>query len=165
MAGILPIAIKDKKIYFLFGRETVDHVFRDAGKWSDFGGSIEKGEKLEDVAIREGWEETSGILGNQKTVKELVEKKTIQKITNGTYTTYLVAIDYNNKLPSIFDTNYKNIKKNKPELIYEHNGLYEKDKIKWIEVDNLHKHKKIFRPFYLSILNKVIIYGKSLKNT
>jgi 8-oxo-dGTP pyrophosphatase MutT (NUDIX family) len=165
MAGILPIAIKDKKVFFLFGRETVDQVFRDAGKWSDFGGSIEKGEKLEDVAIREGWEETSGILGNQKTVKELVEKKTIQKITNGTYTTFLVAIDYNNKLPSIFDKTYKNIKKNKPELIQEHNGLYEKDKIKWIEVDNLHKHKKIFRPWYLSILNKAITYGKSLKNT
>ena len=165
MAGILPIAIKDKKIYFLFGRETVDHVFRDAGKWSDFGGSIEKGEKIEDVAIREGWEETSGILGNQKTVKELVEKKTIQKIKNGTYTTYLIVIDYNNKLPSIFDTNYKNIKKNKPELIQEYNGLYEKDKIKWIEVDNLYKYQKTFRPFYLSILNKVIKYGKSLKNT
>ena len=75
MAGILPMAIKDKNVFFLFGRETVDNVFRDSGKWSDFGGGIEKGEKLEDVAIREGWEETSGILGNQQKVKDLVEKK------------------------------------------------------------------------------------------
>ena len=165
MAGILPVAIKNNKIYFLFGRETMDIVFRDAGKWSDFGGKIEKGEKLEDVAIREGWEETSGIFGNEKNIKEWVEKKTIQKITNGTYTSFLVATDYNTKLPNIFDKNYKNIKKNNPELIYEHNGLYEKDKIKWIEVDNLHKHKKTFRPWYLSIINKVIKYGKSLKNT
>ncbi len=164
MAGILPMAIKNKKIYFLFGRETVDKVFKDAGKWSDFGGSIEKNEKLEDVAIREGWEETSGILGDEKKIKELVEKKTIEKITNGTYTTFLVLTDYNSSLPSIFDKNYKEIKKNKPNLIQEHNGLYEKDKIKWIEVDNLCKHKKIFRPWYLSILNKVITYGKSLKN-
>lgn len=164
MAGILPMAIKDKKIYFLFSRETLDNVFRDSGKWSDFGGGMEKGEKLEDVAIREGWEETSGILGNKQKITELVEKKTIQKITNGTYTTFIVMIDYDKKLPPIFDKNYKKVKKNKPKLIQEHNGLYEKDKIKWIEVDNLYKHKKIFRPFYLSIVNKIIKYGKSLKN-
>lgn len=164
MAGILPMAMKDKKIYFLFGRETLDNIFRDSGKWSDFGGGIEKGEKLEDVAIREGWEETSGILGNKKKVTELVEKKTIQKITNSTYTTFVVMIDYDKKLPQIFDKNYKEVKKNNPKLIKEHNGLYEKDKIKWIEVDNLYKHKKIFRPFYLSVLNKIITYGKSLKN-
>ena len=158
------MAIKNNKVFFLFARETIDNVFRDSGKWSDFGGGIEKDENLEDAAIREGWEETSGILGNQQKVKDLVEKKTIQKVTNGTYTTFLVMIDYDKNLPQIFDKNYKEVKKNNPELIQEHNGLYEKDKIKWIEVDNLYKYKKTFRPFYLSVLNKIIAYGKSLKN-
>ena len=46
MAGILPLAYYNDKIYFLLGRETVDVDHKAKGKWSDFGGSIEKGETL-----------------------------------------------------------------------------------------------------------------------
>jgi len=163
MAGILPVAIKNNKVYFLFGRESMDTKYKDSGKWSDFGGTMEKGETLEDTAIREGYEETSDILGSLENIKHLVENKTIQKITNGTYTTFVVVIDYEKKLTPRFKRNYDKTKKNNPELITEHNGLYEKDRIKWIEVDNLFKYKKKFRPWYVSIVNKVITYGNSLK--
>ena len=39
--GILPIAFKNGKIYFLFGREALD-VLKESGLWSDFGGGKEK---------------------------------------------------------------------------------------------------------------------------
>ena len=71
-AGILPISFKDGKIYFLFSREAGDKKFRDTGKWSDFGGSKEKNETYEQTAIREGWEESNGILGNKKAISSLL---------------------------------------------------------------------------------------------
>ena len=70
--GILPIAFKNGKIYFLFGRETID-IWKDSGLWSDFGGGKEKNETYKETAIREGWEETDGVLGNLKTIEYLIE--------------------------------------------------------------------------------------------
>ena len=45
MAGILPLAYHNDKMYFLLGRETVDVDHRAKGQWSDWW-VIEKGETL-----------------------------------------------------------------------------------------------------------------------
>ena len=50
-AGILPISIQKGVIFFLMGQERKDNL------WSDFGGSVCKGEKIIQTAIREGTEE------------------------------------------------------------------------------------------------------------
>ena len=76
-AGILPVTVHKNKIYFLYGRESVDTSSKyEKGKWSDFGGGREKGESARKTAEREGWEETAGILGNKQDIK------TIHKVFN-----------------------------------------------------------------------------------
>ena len=61
-AGILPVAIINGKIYFLFSREQ-NSENNDYNQWSDFGGRKEKNETYKETAIREGWEESDGFLG------------------------------------------------------------------------------------------------------
>ena len=64
-SGILPVAIKNNKLYLLFSREYIYSSYVDGGKWSDFGGHKEGSESNKETAIREGWEESSGFLGNK----------------------------------------------------------------------------------------------------
>ena len=80
MAGILPLAYHNDKMYFLLGRETVDVDHRAKGQWSDFGGSIEKGETLKETAIREGFEETGGLFGNMKDIEYLIDHSLVKKV-------------------------------------------------------------------------------------
>lgn len=49
---------------------------------------------------------------------------------------------------------YLDVLKNKKHLITEHNGLYEKDIIKWVKLENLNKVKKI-RPWYKYMIKTV----------
>ena len=67
-AGILPIAIHLGKIYLLFSREYINANV-NPGLWCDFGGAKDNNESYKQTAIREGWEESSGILGSKTTVK------------------------------------------------------------------------------------------------
>ena len=81
-AGILPMAINDGKVYFLFSRERNLGDFKEKGLWSDFGGKDENGETPMETAIREGYEESSGLLGTIKDVIFLVKKKKCKTNTN-----------------------------------------------------------------------------------
>jgi 8-oxo-dGTP pyrophosphatase MutT (NUDIX family) len=152
--GILPIAFKNGKIYFLFGRETID-IWKDSGLWSDFGGGKEKNETYKETAIREGWEETDGVLGNLKTIEYLIENNTIDTITYRGYKTFIVYINYDARLPQIFRKNFKKIQKENPELIAK-KGMYEKDMIKWFEYDEIQKKKNLFRPWYKGVLKELL---------
>ena len=68
-AGVLPIAIHDGKIYFLFSREEKNA--RDGGLWSDFGGRKDNNETYRETAIRECYEEANGILGSKTLQPEI----------------------------------------------------------------------------------------------
>ena len=46
-AGVLPVAIHQGQLYFLFGEEFEEH------KWIDFGGGANEGESLLQNAVRE----------------------------------------------------------------------------------------------------------------
>ena len=48
-AGIVPVAIFNGSLFFLFGKECYDN------KWGEFGGSSEKNEAKFSTAIREGY--------------------------------------------------------------------------------------------------------------
>ena len=94
-AGILPVTVYKDKIYFLYGRESVEASSKyDKGKWSDFGGGREKGESAKQTAIREGFEETSGILGSEQDIADMIHKNLLKKLVyndgKGTYTLFLV---------------------------------------------------------------------------
>ena len=48
------------------------------------------------------------------------------------------------------------LKKHNPELIYKHNGLYEKDKLIWLPLHKLKSNMRKFRPWYKSIVKLII---------
>ena len=70
MAGILPTAIHKGKRYYLIGRESK---FPESGLYADFGGHKDKGESILNTAIREGFEETIGIIGDKKKIGSLIK--------------------------------------------------------------------------------------------
>ena len=69
--GILPVAIKNNKVYFLFGKE---NELDDTPGWADFGGGKEEGESYLDTALREGSEEINGFLGSAEKLRSVVKK-------------------------------------------------------------------------------------------
>ena len=154
-AGILPISFKDGKIYFLFSREAGDKKFRDTGKWSDFGGSKEKNETYEQTAIREGWEESNGILGNKKAISNLLHNNLLDTITDRGYKVHIVYINYNDVSPRQFRRDFLKMYNEHPEKIRK-KGLYEKDMIKWFSYDELKKKIQDFRPWYRKFIYKII---------
>ena len=160
-AGILPVTVYKNKIYFLYGRESVEASRRyDKGKWSDFGGSREKGESARKTAEREGWEETAGILGNKQDIKNLIKRNLLDKVVyndgKGTYTVFLVMIPYDKTLPYKLRKIYKNALKNEPEKVFAHNGLYEKDKAEWIPLHKLKSRIHTFRKWYRPVVQQTI---------
>ena len=58
-AGILPLSVFRSSVFILLGQE------RHNNLWSDFGGTSLKGETIYQTAIREGYEETNGFLGEK----------------------------------------------------------------------------------------------------
>ena len=159
-AGILPIAFYKGHIYFLFGREYINSLengkkWKDAGLWSDFGGAKEKNENYKDTAIREGMEETGGILGTKADIKSLVENS-ICEITKNGYRTFVVIIEYDKSLPKGFRKKFMSIKNNKPHLIQK-NGLYEKDMVKWFSYDDIKLKSNTFRPWYYNEIIKELL--------
>lgn len=156
--GILPIAKKDNEYFVLLSRESVDINWKDAGKWSDFGGSKEKNETEYETAIREGAEETCGLFGTQQNIKYLIDNFTQDVIKLNKYSTYLIKVNYNSMIPYRFNKNYRNALKKTPKLVYENNGLYEKDKVRWVSVNDLKSFSKYsrywFKPVLMQIYNK-----------
>lgn len=155
-AGILPMAINEGKVYFLFSRERASETFKEAGMWSDFGGKDEKGETPMATAIREGYEESSGLLGTIKDIIFLVKKKCVKQILIEKYKTFVVLIDYDPELPAKFKEDYTIVNENFPKFVKKDNGYYEKDRLKWIEKKKLKKNLKIMRPWYKKVVEQLI---------
>ena len=127
----------------------------DPGKWSDFGGGKEKKETPLETAIREGFEESEGFLGDKDEIKKLIENESTKKIQTSNYTSYIIYIPYDKELPKKFRSNFLNIKKNYPEKINK-NGRYEKDMLKWINIKKIPELYDTFRPWYKQILLNII---------
>lgn len=160
MAGILPFSklVKNNKtlLYFLFSRETLDdHTSKDRGYWSEFGGSADKGETRLETAIREGYEESNGVFGSKIKIKNNIEKTSLH-FKEKSYISYLIKVPYVPQLPTYLENTYNFIKVTKPELICSKEGLFEKDKFRWIEINELEKNIYMFRPFYRPIIYKII---------
>jgi hypothetical protein len=162
--GILPIVIKDGNIYFLFSRESM--YVNKTEDWRDFGGTPEKKETTKETAIREGWEESMGFLGDKKNIKQLIENHTVYVSKKGKYTTFVVDIKMTKKhweLPKKFREHYmKMFNKDKSKI--SEKGFYEKDKLMWLKLENLNKKFKMFKPWYREIVKDIYYHFKQLKN-
>ena len=149
-AGILPIAIVNGTIFFLFGKETYDK------KWGDFGGSPIKPESPFETAIREGYEELDGFFGTKSELKKIVKENFSQKfVSDKKYYSYLFEIQHDPWLPVYFNNHHKFIKEHLPHKINK-NGLFEKSEIKWFSLNEIKQNKTNFRSHYINILDQII---------
>tara|TARA_Y100000741_G_scaffold180458_1_gene137199 strand:+ start:4363 stop:4884 length:522 start_codon:yes stop_codon:yes gene_type:complete len=145
-AGILPVALYRGTLYLLLGQERNNN-----NLWSDFGGGSHKGEKPFKTAIREGTEELNGFLGSEEELEEEVNKNMVLSICYDKYTTYIFKIKYNTDLPKYFINNNKFIEYQASSIIdTQHNGLYEKKTIEWLNINKFKNPKNIYilRPHY-----------------
>lgn len=150
-AGILPVTIHYGTLFLLFGKE------KSCGKWSDFGGSQkDQYESSFTTAIREGSEELNGIYGTDNYLKSRVSKNLINIYQINNYKSYLFKVKKDNNLPKYFQNIDHFSKKNLPLKLYNSEGLFEKEKIKWFSIDELEKEIINFRPFYRYILSEII---------
>ena len=154
-AGILPVAFYNGSFYFLFSRE-YQPKNKNKIDWRDFGGGKENKESKKQTAIREGWEETDGFLGTQQDIKQLIEQKTFYTINTKNYFLYIVNIPYDKSLPKRFKKKFDKIAKSNPEKLAK-GGFYEKDRLKWIRLENIPKHMHKFQPWYKKIVNEIYI--------
>ena len=89
--GLLPIAIKNNKLFFLFGKE---NELDDTPGWADFGGGAEDGESHFDTALREGSEEINGFLGSADQLRKRIKKNKVTNIKFKEYSTYIFKMDH-----------------------------------------------------------------------
>lgn len=149
-AGILPITVMRGTIFFLLGKERNN-------LWSDFGGSSNLNEYVFDTAIREGYEELDGLLGNEKEMNNLVLNNLITCCKTERYTTYVFYVkpDLICNMPFYFN-NYRNFLKN--ELLYynEKDYLFEKIELKLFTKNDLKNNYNSIRPFYKDIILQLL---------
>ena len=160
--GLLPVAIKNNKVYFLFGKE---NELDDTPGWADFGGGKEEGETHFDTALREGSEEINGFLGSAEQLRKRVKKNKIATIKFKAYSTYIFKMDFDENLPTYYKNNYEFFSRYLPHIKHKKdNGLLEKAKIKWFSYEELKKEKKGFRSFYQNIVDLIIKEEKNITN-
>ena len=150
--SILPVSIKDKKLYFLFGKE---NPMEDSAKgWSDFGGGCENNENPRDTAIREGSEELTGFLGNPSQIKKLMEKNgEPYVISHNDYHVHLFLMNYDENLPTYYNNNHSFLWNKMDNKILNDSKLFEKIEINWFSVKDLALRRNEFRSFYREIVD------------
>ena len=153
-AGILPIFLYKNKLYLLFGRE------RESKLWSDFGGARDTDESLLKCAIREGYEETTGILGDENEIGMSLRLRCIATLELDNYVTYVyspanLTISQFESIPLMFDRVDQFVQSLMPQQITDGNGLFEKDKVKWFTVSESVSKISLFRPFYQPLIDHI----------
>ena len=92
-----------------------------------------------------------------KDIEYLIDHSLIRKFKVNKYTTFVIQVPFTKDLPKIHREIYLDTLKNKKHLITTHNGLYEKDMIKWVKLENLKKLENV-RHWYKPVLNVVYKY-------
>jgi len=149
-AGVLPTAIHENKIYFLFGRE---NKYNDTPGFADFGGGNEKNETHLETAIREGTEELTGFLGSSADLKKMLKKHGTYIVDYSNYRVHIFPYQYDEKLPYYYNNNQRFLQiKLKPTII-KNSRIFEKSEIRWVCIDDLMKMRKHFRSYYQNIVD------------
>lgn len=159
-AGILPVTISNGILLFLMGKE------RSNNLWCDFGGSKENDEHPIQTAVREGGEELNGLLGLNDELHNTITDSMIIPVEFNRYTSFLFYIHQDKNLVNTFEKNNEFAEIYLNSLIdKKHNGLFEKDEIKWYSVNELKTNIKQFRPHYIPIINTIIYHENFIKKS
>jgi 8-oxo-dGTP pyrophosphatase MutT (NUDIX family) len=150
-AGILPVSLYKGQVMFLFGKE------RATGLWSDFGGSTERGETEIQTAVREGSEELNGFYGYGKDLFDKINYSLLNKLYYDKYATYIFRVDYDKSVTNYFNNNNKFAEYYLSNIVSgRKNSLFEKSEIRWFTMEEMRDQKRMFRPFYRSIINILV---------
>lgn len=157
-ASILPVAVHDGQIYFLFGKER--DIDENPG-WSDFGGGTDAGETFLQTAIREGGEELTGFLGSSQDIRKMLKKHgtyTIDYKSNGysTYRCHIFVMNYDTQLPHYYNNNQRFLQKRLDPKVIRDTKIFEKTQIKWFSFEDIKKHHNEFRSFYKNIVHLIL---------
>ena len=157
--GVIPVAMHNGDLYFLFGQE--NDIIKDASKnqdWGDFGGSAKPGESEMDTCVREGAEELNGFYGNKRDFRKLLLKNQLLKLTYDTRVTYLMRVDYDERLPLYFNNNYRFIKETanlRSIAAHPENGYFEKSHVRWFTLADLKRERGSFREYFRNFLDMI----------
>lgn len=158
--SILPMAIHNNKLYFLFGKE--NPLEKSAKGWSDFGGRLENSETPFSAAIREGSEELTGFLGNKAQLKKLIRNNGgVYKLKHNQYHIHLFCMKYDENLPVYFNQNHSFLWNNMDHDVLHKTKLFEKIEIEWFSIEDMKKKRKDFRNFYQQIVD---LLGNDIDN-
>ena len=140
-ASILPITMHNNQLHFLFGKE---NSMEDSAKgWSDFGGRVDHGESIFQGALREGSEELTGFLGDEKALKSMIRKNGgFHKMTHNKYNVHAFYLPYDEKLPIYYNYNHKFLWERMDKNTLNETKLFEKIEINWFSLDELKKFYK-----------------------
>jgi hypothetical protein len=155
-SSILPIALHNRKLYFLFGKE---NPLEDSAKgFSDFGGGNEPGESLYETAIREGAEELTGFLGHGKQLQSLMHKhgKLFKINHKDQYHVHIFLMDYDENLPTYYNNNHRFLWGKMDTDILQKSKLFEKIEIEWFTPNMMRERRDEFRPFYREIVDHIL---------
>lgn len=163
-AGLLPVSVFKGKLYFLFGRE---NKYNDTPGWSDFGGGVEKGETIEDTNLREIEEETCGFIHRDEII-DSINKHGFLSFTMSPggrdYFTTLVKIPYDKNMPILFNKSREIINKYVDPKIIRKSVIFEKDRLRWFTLEEMKEEIHVFRPFYKTMIQKLLLNHKKIQN-
>lgn len=160
--SILPVALHNNKLYFLFGKE---NPMEDSAKgFSDFGGRADGQETPYDAAMREGGEELTGFLGDEKEIRRLVSKNGgVFPITVGTYHVHIFALAYDENLPKYYNQNHRFLWERMDQTMLNQSKLFEKIEIQWFSENDMRKKKRKFRRFYQRIVDEILAHAPVIR--
>lgn len=154
-AGVLPVTIHNNQLHFLLGKEK-----EGRHEWGDFGGGNNEGETRLQTAAREATEETTGFLGSIQQMQSRIQHMSVP-INYGTYTSFVIPMKYDTKLPEYFNNNQQFVESRLSNKCMN-NTIFEKIEMKWIsfsEMKKMHK-KKQFRKYYSLVLFNSLFNNK-----
>jgi 8-oxo-dGTP pyrophosphatase MutT (NUDIX family) len=154
-SSFLPVAIHNGELKFLFGKELNDD---SAPGFSDFGGKVDPGENIFDAGIREFSEETTGFLGNETQLKQMVKKNGgFLQYTFGVYNVHVIKIDYDEHLVKFFNLSQKFIHDKIPKAgELKKYRIFEKSEMKWFTKKEVAESIGDFREFYREYVKELI---------
>lgn len=154
-ASVLPVTIYQGKLYFLFGLE---NEFEDSAKgYSDFGGGVEKGENIQQTALREGGEELTGFLGDGKKLQEHIQQNGgVLPLSFNEYHVHIFYLKYDPNLPKYYNANHAFLWERMNKKMLSKTKLFEKIEIQWFSVNMMQKRINEFRSFYQDIVKQLI---------